>query len=129
MTWLLNSKEFASVSHLPLRERYAYFVKKVADWEELWSLWNDGWAVMGDHQGAEAVPVWPHRLFAETAAVADWSAYAPRKISLEEWLENWTAGMDRDGRMVAVFPTDVGAAVTVTPNKLKEDLEAEASRY
>jgi hypothetical protein len=33
-------------------ERYAYFVKKAADWEEIWSLkTEDGWVLAGDDQG------------------------------------------------------------------------------
>jgi hypothetical protein len=39
-------------------ERYAYFVKKAADWEEIWRLkTEDGWILAGDDQGNELVPI------------------------------------------------------------------------
>src|SRR5882724_9595574 len=104
MSWNMNGKEFESVVQLPPEKRYEYFVKKVADWEELWSLWSDGWALMGDKGHGEAVPVWPHALFAEASAVGEWLGYAPKRIALEEWLNKWIPGMEIDHRAVAVFP-------------------------
>jgi len=55
MTWNLNGKEFENVVQLPPQKRYEYFIKKVADWREVWSLWNDGWVLMGDKDGGEMV--------------------------------------------------------------------------
>ena len=129
MIWNLNGKEFENVVHLPPQKRYEYFVKKVADWREVWSLWNDGWVLMGDKDGDEMVPVWPHALFAEASAVGEWLGYEPRRISLEEWLTRWTPGMEVDHRRVAVFPVFEGQTTTASPLKLKIDLELELAKY
>jgi hypothetical protein len=52
MTWNVNDQEFASVIKLPAPKRYAYFLKKVSDWGQLWGLANvDGWAVANDDAG------------------------------------------------------------------------------
>jgi len=129
MTWNLNGQEFESVVRLPPQKRYEYFVKKVADWREVWSLWNDGWALMGDKDGDETVPVWPDALFAEASAVGEWLGYKPRRISLEEWLNRWTPGMEVDHRRVAVFPVLEGQATTASPLKLETDLKLELAKY
>jgi hypothetical protein len=129
MNWTIREKEFESVMRLQAHARYEHFVKKVADWKEIWSLWNDGWVLMGDPDENETVPVWPHAKYAEAAAVGEWLGYEPRRIPLDDWLDKWTPGMTRDKRKVAVFPTGKGKTVTVDPLRLKTDLEKELSRY
>lgn len=129
MTWNVSGKEFESVTHLAPEKRYEYFIKKVADWREIWSLWNEGWALMGDDENGEMVPVWPHPVFAEGSAVGEWLGYEPKKIELDDWLTKWIPGMEKDGRTVAVFPAGGGKTTTATPLKLKNDLEQELANY
>jgi hypothetical protein len=53
----------------------------------------------------------------------------PTRIDLSVWLERWTPGMMRDKRLVAVFQTPADTGVAVSPERLKEDLEAELSLF
>jgi uncharacterized protein DUF2750 len=129
MTWNVNGQEFENVTHLAPEKRYEYFIKKVADWREVWSLWNEGWALMGDKDHEEMVPVWPHAVFAEASAVGEWLGYKPKRIDLEDWLAKWTPGMEKDHRMVAVFPVAESQTTTASPLKLKSDLEEELTKY
>ena len=129
MTWNMNGKEFDNVVHLAPEKRYEYFIKKVADWQEVWSLWNDGWALMGDNKRGEVIPVWPHPVFAEAVAVGEWLNYKPKKINLDEWIAKWIPGMEKDHRMVAIFPVSQSQTTTVSPFKLKNDLEEELQQY
>jgi hypothetical protein len=129
MSWSISGKEFENVVRLAPRARYEHFVKKVADWKEVWSLWKDGWVLMGDKDENETVPVWPHPMYAEASALGEWLGYTPRKISLDDWLQKWTPGMAKDRRMVAVFPTNEGETITVDPFRLKADLQEELSKY
>lgn len=42
------NKEAENVLKLDNRKKYEYFIKKVADFEEVWSLRDeDGWATLG----------------------------------------------------------------------------------
>ncbi len=123
----LREKEFENVRRLSARERYRYFIKKVADSQVVWGLWSDGWALMGDDDG-EAVPVWPHPRFAEAFATADWKQYQPREISLDELLSKWIPGMKADRRKFAVFPANE-ATTTASPEQLGRDLEQELAKY
>src|SRR5690349_12168233 len=129
MIWNVNGKEFESVTHLDPKRRYEYFIKKVADWQEIWSLWKEGWVLMEDKEGKEVVPVWPHPIYAEATAVGEWLGYAPKKINLEDWFTKWTPGMEKDHRSVAVFPTMEGETTTVSPLRLRDDLQEELAKY
>jgi len=124
MTWTIDQKEFEKVLRARPGDRYDYFVWKVTEWGEVWSLWSDGWALMGTNQ-EEVVPVWPHPMFATHTAVQEWAGYVPKKIALDDWLNKWTPGMEKDHRLVAVFPTRQGQTITVSPLSLKNDIEEE----
>jgi len=54
-----------------------------------------------------------------------WAGRTPRAIDLDEWLDKWMPGMERDGFRVAVFPTPRHGGVSVTPGRLREDLRDE----
>ncbi len=126
MTYKLNDKQFESIQKLADHERYDYFLKKVADWEEIWSLHSpEGWVELSSSDGEECLPVWPHPDFAKAWAVDDWSDCQPKAITLEVWLERWTPGLERDNTMLAVFPVDEEEGLVVTPSELQEAILGE----
>ncbi len=126
----VSDKEYAAVIALPGPQRYEHFVRQVADFRELWSLKAaPGWVLLGDAEGNECVPIWPHSRYAQACAVVDWDGAEATAIPLDRWIEKWTPGMIRDGRKVAVFPTVSDRAVVVTPQRLHDDLQAELAQY
>jgi hypothetical protein len=65
----INQQEQASVLALAPEQRYEHFVKRVADWRELWVLLNkEGLCLLGDEEGHEILPVWPHEVYARVCA-------------------------------------------------------------
>jgi hypothetical protein len=126
----MSDKEFEAVFGLPDQQRYAYFVKKVADWQVLWSLSQaDKWVMAGDTDGHKFLPVWPHARFASACAKRHWAGFEPRSIDVSTWLAEWTPDLMRDEIQVAVFTTPNGRGVVVPPERLKADLEDELSLY
>lgn len=125
----VGPKEVEHVLLLDGSRRYAYWIKQVADWQLVWGLYSDGWALVADDEGHEAIPVWPHAAFAGACADGAWAGYAPREIELSAWMERWLPGMLADGKQVAVFPTPADKGVVVSPARLREDLEAELELY
>jgi hypothetical protein len=129
MPIVVDDKEFAAVSALPPAERYAHFVKRVADTEEIWSLrGHEGWVLAGDGE-RELVPVWPHARYAAACATGVWSGAEPSTIALEEWLEAWSRGIARDGRGISVFPLPAGPGVVTEASRLRDDLLLELQQY
>lgn len=129
MTWTMHDREFESVLSLPHQERYEYFVKRVADRNEVWSLLRNGkWVIAGDDEGNELIPVWPHPRFAEACVSAEWDGAIPASIPLSQWLERWLPGIARDRRLIAVFPTPQNKGVRMTSDRLRQDLEEELSK-
>jgi hypothetical protein len=129
MSWTPTEKEIQSLISLPGEKRYEYLIKKVADQQEIWSLWQDGWALACDDTGHELVPVWPHSKYAELCATGQWTGYVAKKIDLTAWLERWISGIEKDKRLVAVFPTLSDKGMAVEPRRLESDLREELSQY
>jgi hypothetical protein len=130
MSYVVNAVEFAVVTALPGPGRYEYFIHKVADAEAVWSLGSaEGWVLVGDADGRECVPVWSHSRYAAAYARGDWAGTEPRSIELSDWMEKWLPGIERDGRLVAVFPVPSGGGVVVPAERLRGDLEEELDKY
>ena len=72
---VVSDLEFRAVSDTGPEERYAYFVRRVVEWETVYVLHHDGIATVRTEAG-DAVPIWPHRRFADDAA-GGFPGYAP----------------------------------------------------
>lgn len=129
MVWKLHEKEMSSVIALSAADRYAYFVKKVADENRLWSLWKDGWALAADDAGHQVIPVWPHENYAAACSSGDWAGHIAKEIDLDVWIERWLPGIEKDNRLIAIFPTPDDKGAVVESGRLSADLEEETSNY
>jgi len=126
----LKADEIAKLFKKPGEKRYDYFIKKVADTEEVFGLGDDdGWAMLGDDDDADIIPVFPHAETAEAFRLAaGFDEYRVDSLDVNELLD-WLDDMEEDKMLVAVFPnTDFNGAV-VDPAMLKEDLEKELEKY
>ena len=132
MPWKMHDKEYGNVVVLPDFDRYTYMCAKFGDWREVWSLRNaNGWILAGDDEGREGVPVWPHARFAEACAAGSWQGCTPAVIALDDWMNKWLPGMERDNRYVAAFvlPGASNRSIKVEPAKHREHLLEELAKY
>ncbi|WP_349775614.1 DUF2750 domain-containing protein [Halalkalibacter oceani] len=125
---LLSNKEIEVVSKLPISKRYEYFIKKVADFEEVWGLLDEGWAISEDDNGNPLMPFWPKKEFANLCAVDEWKNYKAEQIELEDFLQEWLPGMKVDGIKPSIFWNNVDSAV-LDIDTLILDLEEELKKY
>lgn len=122
----MNQKEFEAVIKLPGEKRYEYFIKKVADYEELWGLYNDGWAMIADDNNNEMIPFWPKKEFAEYCAIDDWKGYKAESIDLYEFMDNLLQDMKTDNIKASIFfnnETSVVLEIDDLIDHLNEELE------
>jgi hypothetical protein len=126
MAWLPKEKEIEVMVSADEKRRYEYFVHRVCDTRKVWSLYDGGWASLGDGK-KKLVPLWPHETYAERFKKEDWSSYAPKQIELGVFLERWIPGMRADGVEPAIFPVQSGASVVVSLEDLEANLRHELS--
>jgi hypothetical protein len=119
-----TQKQIAAILALAAPARYEHFIKVVADADEVWGLRGaGGWTFLGDSENRQSFPVWPRSEYAALCA-ADAHQESPSPILMQEFLERWLPGLEKDGRLVAVFPTPTGQGIVVPPRRLRDDLAA-----
>ncbi|MBE6753858.1 MAG: DUF2750 domain-containing protein [Ruminococcaceae bacterium] len=124
----MTSKEIQGVFAADKSKQYEYFIKKVADFEEVWSLKDDeGWATLG-LEDREYFPVWPTREMAQLCAEEEWASYYPESIELEEFLTEWLSGLQEDNIRVTVM-WHSGEGIDPDWERLKADIENELEKY
>ena len=124
----MNQKELDSIIKQPPNIRYEYFIKKVADYEEVWGLYDDGWATAQDDDGNMLIPFFPRKEFAEYCAVNEWNNFKAEPIDLNEFIENWLVGMRKDRVKPSIFPINEDSEM-VEIDVILRDLNSELENY
>jgi hypothetical protein len=127
----LRPEEVDKLFKKPGEKRYEYFIKKVADTEEVYGLADEeGWALLGDDDDdVDIIPFFPHAEMAERFRIeGDFDEYSIGVLDVNELLE-WLDDMDNEGMMIAVFPNLDFSGVVMPPERLKKDLTDELDKY
>ncbi|KFG94264.1 hypothetical protein GQ56_0126975 [Burkholderia paludis] len=124
----VHREKIESVLRLDARARFDYFIRRIADSEVVWGLFDTGWAT-ASADGRIAIPVWPEQDFAAICADAQWACFHPEAIPLDAFLTRWLPGMAKDRRLCSVFPVPAGRGHLVSPPDLLASIRSESSQY
>ena len=119
----LGAQQLAAVVTLPGPARYEYFVKRVADSQEVWGLYQQGWALAKTDDGTLVFAMWPASEFADLCAEFEWDGYEPQAFPLDELLNDLLPQLEEDGVLPGVFYTPGDKGLTPTAYMLRVDLE------
>ena len=125
----LSPKKIQSVLSLSGPERFEHFVKVIADWQQVWSLYEDAWALAATDEGIPVFPLWPAREYAQLCATDEWKGYEPRRIALEELTDVLLPKLQSDGVLPGVFMTPSDKGVTPSIEELQAAIQSELSKY
>lgn len=118
----LNTNTDVDPINLTAPERYAHFVKNVANQRSAWGLANGGWAIATDSDGKSQIPLWPDRSYAEMHANDDWEGYIPVEIDLRELLDGMLPSLQQADHSVGVFFIEGSGSVCAPPDVLRAHL-------
>lgn len=125
----MKHQKFKNVISLNFKDRYDYFIRKVCDFEQVWSLKNrSGWATLNVNEEV-AIPFWPEKEFAEDCAHENWEGLIAEKIELKDFLMKWLEGMHVNNQQAMIFMTSNSSGTLISPLVLKSDLELESEQY
>ncbi|MCF1444411.1 DUF2750 domain-containing protein [Ralstonia nicotianae] len=125
----VNPKEMEAVLALSGIKRFQHFIKVVADWQEVWGLYQNGWALAATDDGTSVFPLWPAKEYAQVCADHEWKGYEPKLISLSDFMEILMPKLKADGVLPGIFFTPLSKGVTPSVDELKAALEAELQNY
>ncbi|WP_144558354.1 DUF2750 domain-containing protein [Shouchella miscanthi] len=125
----MNKLEIEKTMRMNSQKRYEYFIKKVSDYEEVWSLRNEqGWVTSKLDNGSTSLNFWPTKEHAELCAMKEWKKTVAVSIDLEEFIDSWLPGIDNDGVSVSIFFNNKDS-ITVPVKEILNDLEQELENY
>jgi Protein of unknown function (DUF2750) len=125
----VNQKQMEAVLALSGVKRFEHFIKVIADWQEVWGLYQDGWALAAADDGTTVFPLWPAKEYAQVCAANEWKGYEPRSISLSDFMDVLLPKLASDGVLPGVFFTPSSKGVTPSVEEVKSALEAELQNY
>lgn len=127
----MRDQEYAAILALNHPERYSYFVKRVADWNRVYVLENDGWMLVGDDHGSVCLPVWSHARFAQGCIDYLWpdEGFEIKEVGLERFMEHDLPILADQAKSIAVMMIPSGQGVVVDPIFLLNDLKQECTQY
>ena len=114
---------------IAVKQRHQRFLDRAFAAGEVWGLKSPvGWCISRSTKaatdGAEVMPFWSDRAYAQQCAREAWSEYEPTAIPLNEFLDRWLLGMAADNTLVGTNWNAHLIGFETTPQKLKEELEA-----
>jgi Protein of unknown function (DUF2750) len=124
----ITAKEVEAVIKLPGEKRYAYFIKRAADQNQVWGLWNEGWAMGRTDDGIRTIPIWPAREYAELCRTGHWNEFQSKATTLRELMRQMLPDLASEGIRVSIFHTPNEASVLVSDEDLISSLEVELSK-
>lgn len=125
----INPKQLVAVTMLPGPKRYEYFLKNVADWQEVWGLYRDGWAMAATDEGVRVFPMWPAKEYAEICAKNEWDGYQPQVFSLDDLIADLLPKLKCESILPGIFFTPNQKGVTPTIDQLIDDINSELKNY
>ncbi len=123
----MKPSEIANLFKQPGEKRYAYFLETVAGSRQVFGLSDEeGWALLGDDNDQDILPLFPSALLAETFRKSvGYEGFQVEKVDWEE-LMDWLEDMETEGMMVAILPNSRLEGAILEPLQLKNDLQGQA---
>lgn len=128
MVRILSRTQTDAIVALPGPKRYQHFIKVVADWEIVWGLYKDGWALASTEDGEKIFPVWPTKEYADMCAGGEWEGDEVKSFSVDELMTELVP-FKNDGVLIGVFYTPSDNGVVPYMEQFIEDINAELEKY
>jgi hypothetical protein len=125
----MHPDKLKNVLNLSPQNRYGYFIRKVADTEQVWLLQEDGkYVTLGDREEQVTIPVFPEREFADLLSTDDWQGCVAIAMEVHDFID-WLEQLEEEGIQISGFPMHDLNAVVVNAEEMKNHLLYELQQY
>ncbi|SFD83740.1 Protein of unknown function [Chitinophaga sp. CF118] len=126
----INQKEIDSLINSSPETRFEYAVKRIADWEKVWTIVDDAGNIgmLTDEAKNVIFPLWPFEEFAKLCCKDEFQRFKPLAIELSEFLENYLPDYEKKGYKFSVLPLPTGKGEIMEISMFKVALDSELDR-
>lgn len=122
----MNNKKKENILKLEPFKRYQYFIKKIADFEELWTIVDEnGNYAISEIDDFSLISFWTAEEFIFPNLEEGWKNCKPLKINLEYLEEELFTEIASQNYLINVFPINEKSGFVVSLDEFKRDLEEE----
>lgn len=126
----LHPKHIENVLKMSSFERYQYFLRRIADAEELWTIVDEmGEITLSNIEGNVLMPFWSNESFIENTLLEGWAKCSPFKINLDELEETIFPIIEKNNYLINVFPKATKSGFVVNLKEFIRDLNEELEQY
>jgi hypothetical protein len=125
----ISEKQIENVLKLDAQKRYEYALKIIVDWDMVWGLYNDGWALASDDDGQIIFPLWPTYEYAKVCAINEWQKYEPVPIALEDLVQELLPNLKHDNVKISVFYVPNNKGSVIDSEDFLKDINIEKLKY
>lgn len=126
----ISSQEIEHVSKLEPFKRYQYFIKKIADFEELWTIIDEnGDIALSDLDDKTFISFWSAEPFIRSNLDGGWKDCNPFKISLDDFEDTMVSLIADNNYLINVFPVNGKSGFVVSLNEFIRDLNEELEQF
>lgn len=122
----LHKREIENISKLEPYERYTYFIRKVADFEELWTITDKkGDLILSIIDDNKLVSFWTNEAFITGNLKGDFEKCIPFKMSLDDFEEKIIPLILENKYLLNIFSLNGKSGFIVDINEFVRDLNEE----
>ncbi|MDC6384635.1 DUF2750 domain-containing protein [Flagellimonas taeanensis] len=126
----LNIKEIETVSNLESFARYKYFLKKIADFEEFWTIVDkNGEIALSEIEDDTLMSFWTAEDFIKSNLFGNWEKYNPFKVTLDDFEDTLIPLIENNNYLLNIFPVDGKSGFVVNLDEFIRDLNNELEQY
>ena len=105
-------------------ERYRHFIRTIIATQNVWGLYDNGWAIGATSHGVNALPVWPEKSLAQLCQAGMWTSHQPTSMTLENFIFKMLPYIVENKMIFSIMMTPDGQSVFMDPKKLLVDIKA-----
>ncbi|PZU26011.1 MULTISPECIES: DUF2750 domain-containing protein [Sphingobacterium] len=125
----MHPKEKENILKLDPFKRYQHFLKKIADFEELWTIVDeDGNYAISEIDGYKLISFWTVEEFIFSNLSDGWEDCKPFKLILEDLQNELYEIIATENYLINVFPINGKTGFVVNINEFKRDLDEELDK-
>ncbi len=126
----LDQREISNVSNLEPFKRYQYFIKKIADFEELWTIVDsNGDIALAEIKDNVLISFWTAEEFIYSNLEGSWEDCNPFKITLNDLKEKIVDEISKGNYLLNIFPVNGKSGFIVNLEEFIRDLNEELENY
>ncbi len=126
----VTQKEIESVSNLSSFDRYKYFIKRIADFEVMYTLVDErGRFAISEIEDNIMLSFWSAQEYAIINAVNEWQDYKVKKITLDDFENDVIDIISERNYLLNIFPIKNKTGFVINIDEFVRDLASEMEKY